>query len=387
MGKGGMCLQIQRMSITNFSKPVNMKKRSIQVLVFFVISVLIFACNSQFSKMNFPGKEWQKATPESQGVDGTIMLEVLNYLKSKSFEDGIEEVMIIRNGRVIYEGDSTYKNHNIWSCTKSFTSTVLGLLIQEGKCALGDQVYHYEPVLEAQYKDVTFRHFATMTSGYNAVGGSRWNEESEDWSLTPYDPATPLFTPGTQYAYWDEAMMMNGRVLTRIVQQTMKSYLDKKVMSKIGFGPWEWHAEGEVDGVPINNGCTNVSINARQLARFGHLFLNRGNWNGEQIIPESWVEMATSVQVPESIPVADTDRKSAMGSGSYGFNWWVNGGLSAMPGAPKNTYYASGLNHNVCFVIPEWNMVIVRMGVDGNPPEGKHIVWNEFLRRLADAVR
>jgi CubicO group peptidase (beta-lactamase class C family) len=375
------------MSNANFSKRVNMKKRSIQVLVFFVIGVLIFACNSQSSKMNFPGMEWQKATPESQGVDGTIMLEALNYLKSKSFEEGIEEVMIIRNGRLIYEGDSTYKNHNIWSCTKSFTSTVLGLMVHEGICALDDQVYQYEPVLEAQYKDVTFRHFATMTSGYNAVGGSRWNEESEDWSLTPYDPATPLFTPGTHYAYWDEAMMMNGRVLTRIVQQTMKSYLDEKVMSKIGFGPWEWHTEGEVDGVPINNGCTNVSINARQLARFGHLYLNRGNWNGEQIIPESWVEMATSVQVPESIPVADTDRKSAMGSGSYGFNWWVNGGLSAMPDAPRNLYYASGLNHNVCFVIPEWDMVIVRMGVDGNPPEGKHVVWNEFLRRLTDAVR
>jgi CubicO group peptidase (beta-lactamase class C family) len=193
--------------------------------------------------------------------------------------------------------------------------------------------------------------------------------------------------PGTQFAYWDEAMMMKGRVLTKVLQQTMKSYLDEKVMSKIGFGPWEWHTEGEVEGIPIHNGCTNISINANQLARFGHLFLNKGNWKGTQIIPEFWVEMATSVQVSDGIPVADTDRKNTMGSGSYGFNWWVNGGLSAMPHAPKKTYYASGLNHNVCFVIPEWDMVIVRMGMDGNPPEGKHIVWNEFLRRLADALQ
>lgn len=52
--------------------------------------------------------------------------------------------------------------------------------------------------------------------------------------------------------------------------------------------------------------------------------------------------------------------------------------ISVMLGALPRTYYACGLNHNVCFVIPEWNMVIVRMGVDGNPPEGKHVIWNEF---------
>jgi CubicO group peptidase (beta-lactamase class C family) len=336
--------------------------------------------------MIFPDKEWEKATPESQGVDEILMLEALNYLISKSFNDGIEELMIIRNGRVIYEGDSTHKKHNIWSCTKSFTSTVLGLMINDGICHLGDQVYQYEPSMEANYKNVTFRHLTTMTSGYNAIGDSRWNEASLDWSQTPYEPGEPIFEPGIQFAYWDEAMMMKGRILTRILQQSMKSYLDERVMSKIGFGLWEWHMEGDINGIPINNGCTNIVINARQMARFGHLFLNNGNWNGQQLVPASWVKMATVVQVPESIPVADTDRKSAMGSGSYGFNWWVNGGLSAMPDAPKNTYYASGLHHNVCFVIPEWDMVIVRMGVDGNPPEGKHVVWNEFLRRLTDAI-
>ena len=278
------------------------------------------------------------------------------------------------------------KKHNIWSCSKSFTSTVLGLMISEGKLKLNDLVHPYEPLLKEKYSQVTFRHFTSMTSGYNAIGDSRWNENSKDWSWTPYSPGEPLFEPGTQYAYWDEAMMMLGRAITRTLDQTMKSYLEEKITSKIGFGDWEWSHEGEVDGIPINNGCTNVVINARQLARFGYLYLNMGNWKGEQLIPEEWVEMATSTQVPASIPVADTDRKNARGSGAYGFNWWVNGGLSAMPDAPRRTYYASGFNHNVCFVIPEWEMVIVRMGVDSNPPEGKHVIWNEFLKRLAEGI-
>jgi CubicO group peptidase (beta-lactamase class C family) len=336
--------------------------------------------------MIFPGESWIRAEPSSQGVDRERMMEALEYLKSKSFDDANEEVMIIRNGRLIYEGDSIQKKHNIWSCTKSFTSTILGLLIEEGKCHLDKPVFNYEPVLQNEYSTVTLRHFATMTSGYNANGNSRWNEESADWSWTPYDPDSPLFAPGTEYAYWDEAMMMNGRILTTIAGESLKSYFNRKVATTIGFGPWTWGIEGEIDGIPINNGCTNIIINADQLARFGHLFLNKGNWDGDQLVPQKWVDMATAVQVADTIPIADTDRKRTRGSGSYGFNWWLSGGLSAMPDAPPETYYASGLNHNVCFVIPEWQMVIVRMGVDGNPPEGKHVVWNEFIKRLNLAI-
>lgn len=363
-----------------------MKKHYIYCSLIGLVIKALSACTGRQPDMIFPAESWERDTPANQQIDSQKMLDALDYLKSKSFEDGNEEVMIIRNGRIIYEGDSILKRHNIWSCSKSFTSTVLGLVIEDDLVRLDDHVHQYESLLEEKYPKVTFRHFTTMTSGYNAVGSTRWNGESEDWSWTPYDPGEPIFEPGTQYAYWDEAMMMKGRVLTRVLGKTMKDYFDEKVGNKIGFGEWKWHNEGEIEGIPINNGCTNVIINATQLARFGHLYLNKGKWKGKQVIPESWVDRATNVQVPVTIPVADTDRKSARGSGAYGFNWWINGGLSAMPDAPAKTYYASGLNHNVCFVIPEWNMVIVRMGVDGNPPEGKYVVWNKFLKRLGKAV-
>lgn len=355
-------------------------------ILFLLIASGLFTCTKTAPTMVYPGAEWIYASPESQGIRESAMMEALEYLKSKSFYNGNDELMIIRNGRVIFAGDSINNVHNIWSCTKTFTSTVLGLMIRDGFCKLDDPVSVYEPLLQTKYPDVTFMHFVTMTSGYNAVGQSRWNEDSHDWSRTPYVPDEPLFLPGTQYAYWDEAMMMLGRTLTGILGRTMKSYLDETAMDPIDFGAWEWGNEGEINGIPINNGCTNIHISAAQLARFGHLFLNKGKWKGQELIPEDWVINATSVQVPAYLPVADTDRQSVMGSGSYGFNWWVNGGLSALPDAPPGTYYASGLNHNVCFVIPEWDMVIVRMGTDGNPPEGKHIVWNEFIKRLSPAL-
>ena len=194
-----------------------------------LVLLTISACKKTTDqKTIFPGDRWEKAHPISQGVDETIMLEALEYLKSKSFENGNEEVLIIRNGRAIYQGDSINKKHNIWSCSKSFTSTVLGLMVDDGMVGLDDKVYQYEALLKDNYQEITFRHFTTMTSGYNAIGDSRWNESSKDWSWTPYQPGAPIFTPGSQYAYWDEAMMMKGKALTNVLGKTMNLILMKK---------------------------------------------------------------------------------------------------------------------------------------------------------------
>jgi CubicO group peptidase (beta-lactamase class C family) len=330
----------------------------------------------------------EKATSQSQGIYEAKLIEALEFLKSKSSRDGIDEVVIVRNGKIIYESKNASKKHSIYSCSKVFTSTVLGLLIAEKSVSLDDYAAKFEPALSKLYPKVTLRHFATMTSGYSAAGRSRWSDENTDWSLTPYTPEQPHFAPGTQYEYWDEAQMMFGKVLTGILQKTMKEYLTEKITDPIGMGAWEWDTEKQVNGIDINNGCTGVHVNSLQLARFGQLFLNNGRWNGKQLLPTKWVEMATSNQVPATTPVFQGDRSGAKGSGSYGFNWWVNSpdGLSKMPDAPLKVAYMSGKNHNVCCLIPEWNMVIVRMGDDENPPEGKHVVWNEFLKKVGESM-
>ncbi len=350
-----------------------------------IISTLIISC--QINKTIFPNKEWTKTTLEAKGFDEAKVENALAYLKSKSAQDGNSEVLIIKDGVVIYEGENTRRKHTIYSCSKAFTSTVLGLLIDEKRLKLEDFASDYEPSLKEFYPKITFKNFATMTSGYSAKGRSRWNDENSDWSLTPYTPEQPHFASGTHYEYWDEAQMMYGKVLTNVLGKTMKEYLTEKITDPIGMGEWTWETEQKTNGIDINNGCTGVTLNARQLAKFGLLFLNKGNWNGKQLISKAWCEMATSNQVPSQTPVFQGDRLTTKGSGSYGFNWWTNSvdGLSNMPDAPMKTAYLSGLNHNVCCIIPEWNMVIVRMGTDKNPTEPKHQVWNTFLKMIGEA--
>jgi CubicO group peptidase (beta-lactamase class C family) len=176
-----------------------------------------------------------------------------------------------------------------------------------------------------------------------------------------------------------------------IAGEPLEDLIERRIANPIGMKreKWDWGDWGKMDGIVVNGGSGNKSgpmkISAREAARFGLLFLNRGGWNGKQLISERWVDEATRVQVPASVPHGFAER-TASDPGEYGFNWWVNGikpdGKRKFPGAPPNTYCGAGHN-NYCFVIPEWKMVIVRLGLDGS---AKDKVWNDFLTKVGDAL-
>jgi len=333
--------------------------------------------------MNFPEGDWVEKTPDSQGVNPDKLNQALDYLASQCGEHKTDQVVIIRNGYMIWRGNDIDNMHNVWSCSKSFTSTVLGLLIDERKCQLDTKASDYVSSLQMQYPEVSLRHFATMTSGYDAVGGAQ--------TKTPYQPESQLYTAGSMYKYHDCAMNQFGNVLTRIASEPIEDLFRRKIADPIGMDgfAWDWHDWGSIDGLVVNGGAGNkgrgIHISARELARFGHIFLNRGKWDGKQLISSDWVDMATTAQVDNTLPAFDSSK--SVGPGAYGFNWWVNGigpdGLRKWPSAPTNTYAALGHNNNVCLVIPEWNMVIVRLGVDGNIPDAK---WDFFLKMVSEAL-
>ena len=346
--------------------------------------------------MTFPGKHWQETKPEAQGVDSTKLKAAVSYLKDNSGPDGIKELVIIRNGCMIWKGSDIDKMHGVWSLTKSFTSTVLGLLIDDDKATLDTHAKDYMPSMAEVYPDITLRHFTTMTSGYYAVGDKTSGGYKHGPSRTPFKPApTPLFKPpGSRYAYWDSAMNQFANVLTRIANEPIKNLFKKRIAETIGMdrAKWDWGDFGKIDGIVVNGGSGNsnkhIKISARELARFGHLFLNRGKWKNKQLISTSWVDIATKVHVSASMPLEPLS--GADGRGVYGYNWWVNGikpnGKRYWPGAPLGTYSASGYNNNDMFVIPEWKMVIVRLGLDQNKFAITGAIYSTFLEKVGQAI-
>jgi hypothetical protein len=321
--------------------------------------------------MDFPGSGWTEKSPESQGVDSGKLNAAMSYLASKCGSQGTSQAVVIRNGYMIWKGSDIDNDHNVWSTTKSFTSTVLGLLIEDGKCTLDTYAKDFHSALASEYPDVKLRHFATMTSGYD---GMNHRGESACQSHTPFEPAPPHFPPGSKYEYCDDAMNQFANVLTRIANQEIEKLFRDRIARKIGMNDakWDWADWGVVDGLVANGGAGNkgkgIHISARELARFGHLFLNRGNWNGQQLISAAWVDQATSAQVPASLPGSN---------GRYCYNWW------RLPSAPVSTYMAAGHNNNKCIVIRDWNMVIARTGTDGNIDDD---IYGAFLEKVEDAL-
>lgn len=357
----------------------------------FVFSMCVWAGD----KVVFPDKDWIEATAESQGVGSKQLEAAVAYLADNSGPDGVKELVIIRNGYMIWKGTNIDKMHGVWSLTKSFTSTVLGLLIDDGKATLDRLAKDHVPSMRKTYPNVTLRHFTTMTSGYYAIGDEPRGGYAHGPSLTPFDPGSkPLFAPGSKYAYWDSAMNQFANVLARIAGEPIEDLFKRRIADPIGMNraKWNWGDFGKIDGIVVNGGSGNnnkhIRISARELARFGHLFLNRGKWKGKQLISASRVDAATKSHVPASVPLGHSS--SADGRGVYGFNWWVNGikanGKRKWPGAPVGTYAASGYNNNDMFVIPKWDMVIVRLGLDQRQFTITDRIYGTFLEKIGRAI-
>lgn len=356
---------------------------------FFIVLFFLQFCTltSTLPAEEYPAA-WEKSSPESQGIDSLRLARAITRFERHLGTTGFSQAVIVRGGAIIWEGVDSRNRHNVWSVSKSFTSTVLGLLIDDGKCALDDPVAKYLPALDGQfpsYGQITFRHFVTMTSGYDAGG---------DQSSLPFKPTEPLFSPGSKFLYWDSAMNQLANALTRVAGEPIEELFRRRIAGPVGMDPdgWDWGDWGTVDSLLVNGGAGNKSkgihINARELARFGLLFLRGGRWNGKQVLSANWVRQATSVQVPVS--VAPAEEKNGQ-TGLYGFNWWVNGvrsnGIRRWPAAPDGTFAARGHNNNACVVIPEWDMVITRLSLKGKEEDFSDPRWNEFFTSLKAALK
>ncbi len=340
------------------------------------------------------GRELPTTTPEAQGVNSAKLKAAVAYMDDRFDPNGAKELVIVRNTCVIWTGPDVDAYHNIWSATKTFTSTVLGLLIADGKCSLDDLAVTYLPGLDDRYplySRIKLRHLASMSSGYKGqlVGVS--TEQPWGDPMRYLEPAEPSYEPGTRVQYQDHQVFVLGAILTRLAGEPLQAVFQRRIADPIGLTRWDWGVNGELDGIKLNNAAgtpskaPGVRITARQLARYGLLCLNGGKWDGQQLLPASFVAEAGRNQVPGV-------GASTFLHGRYGLYWWTNDimptGKRPWPAAPPRTYTAHGHGCNFCFVIPEWNMVLVRMGTVpiGKTPQ-QDPLWNTFFARLTEAIR
>jgi CubicO group peptidase (beta-lactamase class C family) len=364
----------------------------------FVLFVLICARGVAGREMVFPAAEWARATPESAGLDPDTLRAAIAYMDDQFGPEGAKELAIVRRGRLIWEGPDADAYHPIFSCTKTFTSTILGLLIDDGKCTLDTRAVEVLPELDDEhprYARIRLRHLASMTGGY--CGEVREVSEEQPWGdpLAYFLPVAPRFEAGTRIEYHDHDVHLLGRIIMRLAGEPLADVFRGRIADPIGVTRWDWGVCGALDGLtycnaagtPCARGGGGIRTTARQFARYGYLYLNRGRWDGRQLLSAEFVDEATCSHVPADLP----GRSNRLLAGRYGLYWWTNGvradGTRPWPSAPAGAYTPHGRSANFCFVIPEWEMVIARTGSTPIAESGQgDALWEGFFSRLAEAM-
>lgn len=326
----------------------------------------------------FPDKQWQTSSAEAQGVNAELLEKAMQRIADISGKDGNRQTVLIRNGYVIWQGDQVNVKHHIWSCSKSFTSVCFGVAWDRGLLSPDDLASDHLPWLNEHYPTITLQQLITFTSGYG-------HEEKE-----AFKPTAPRYKPGAFFNYSNESQVL-GAIIAKRFGKTLLEVFRENIGDPIGIDRqvMSWRSlNTTVEGIEALYGGQGVEIDALNLARFGWLMANDGVWNGKRLLSRRYVRQATRPNLARDIPPFKADAWYVNLPGNYGMHWWTNGprpnGTPHWPSAPPGTFAAQGLHNNNCFVIPEWQMVLVRMGED-NLKDGME-KWDEVFAFLAQAL-
>lgn len=336
-------------------------KQKLNTCVLSLLSLAYFPLTSGANTgIEFPETSWSTPPSEMSVLSAETVQQAVDALSGIVGNDGVSGTMLIHKGYVLWEGDRTDEMRPIWSCTKSILSTCLGLLWDEGKCTPDDLAWKYLPELKENYPEVTLRHLATFTSGLHV----------ENYSL---EVGPPDYSVGTAMHYSGQSDIL-AYILTRIAGESLEDLFKRRIADPIGMDPdgWEWKSLYTREGLRINGGAgfpnNGMHMTAQNLARFGWLYANRGSWDGNQLISCDYIDYATKPLVPADIALHEANGWYYVLPGIYGLNWWTNGidfeGNRLWEHAPDSTFAAQGNRNNICIIVPEWKLVLVRTGSD-----------------------
>ena len=288
-----------------------------------------------------PGQTFPRNTPESQGIHSEHLRNLVEEL-AYSPDTDMHHFMVLRHGNVICETDFAPYRKGIWHIThsmcKSITGMAAGLLIDEGKLDLSENIYKIFHDKGSTWTkifrpEVTVENLMTMTSGvtFNESGIVSGN----DW-LESYLNAPLSEKPGTKFQYNSLNSYVLSAIITERTGKPMDEYLKPRLFEPLGITDYLW----EKCPRGITKGGWGLFMHTEDMAKLGQLYLKKGKWNGKQIIPESWAEASVTKKVD-----------SIEGTYGYGYQLW-------MEERPGSFEYNGMLGQNV-LIYPDVDMVIV----------------------------
>jgi len=308
-----------------------------------------------------------RSSPESQGVDPAGISALLDTLEAAPDIEP-HSLVVVRHGQVVAEGWwSPYASelpHLLYSLSKSFASTALGLALGEGLVDLDATVLSYFPELDAEIKDprsrsMRVRHIAAMASGHLTETLDRALANDPVDLVRGFLLVPPDREPGTVFAYNQPCTYTLAAIVQRLSGQTLVEYLRPRLLDPLGIGPvgWQQHPVGR------DLGFTGLHATTDAIARLGLLYLQRGVWEGTRLLSEAWVAEATSTQV------ANPDEANPDWRQGYGFQFWM----------ARHGYRGDGAYGQFCVVLPEQDAVVAITAATQNMQAVLDAVWEHLL--------
>jgi CubicO group peptidase (beta-lactamase class C family) len=307
-----------------------------------------------------------RSTPEAQGVSSSAILDFIEAADKQV--NAMHSFMLVRHGHVVAEGwwspyDANTR-HSMYSLSKSFTSTAVGLAVAEGKFSVDDTVLKFfpdeaPPDPSANLRAMRVSDLLRMNTGQHAEEMSKFSFESSQPLVKLFLSMPVAHKPGTHFWYNTPATFMCSAIVQKTTGQTVLDYLKPRLFDPLGIeGPtWEMKQQYSFGG-------SGLAIRTEDIAKFGQLYLQRGQWNGKQLVPTSWIDAATTRQTSNgSNPTSDWDQ-------GYGYQFWR---------CRNDVYRGDGAFGQFCIVMPEKDAVIAITSGTRDMQGVLILVWDKLL--------
>ncbi len=323
----------------------------------------------------------------SEFVYSGTTYNILQYLDS-SYTQGL---IIIKNDTIQYEnywrGQAEDVQHISWSMAKSFVSALFGIAMEEGYIKSVDQVVEeYLPALkDSGYEGVKIKDVLQMATGvkFDETYSDPKSDINRYWNDFIFGKSQDEFAgtlinqkpPGTYNHYVSINTHVLGMIIVSATGKSLTEYLQEKIWEPIGA---EFDAYWLLDGKGMEMALGGLNACLRDYAKLGRLYLNKGNWNGTQIVPAHWIEQSVNITEEHLTPHSENSAHPGIG---YGYQWWI-------PEGNEGEFLASGVFNQYIYINPSTNTVIVKNSAnknyyDGENPHSLTKVHIELFRKLA----
>ncbi len=319
-----------------------------KLLSYFLVISLILILSSGLRAQNV--QKLPRSSPEAEGVSSAGILDFLNAVDTGRVE--LHSYMFIRHGKVIAEGwwkpyNPAYK-HLLFSASKTFTATAVGLAVSENRLKVTDKVISFFPYSLPDsvcdyIKDLTVQNLLTMSVGQDPEPRSMGN--NGDW-ITSFLATEPIQMPGTVFKYNNMATFMLSAIVQQVTGETVFDFLMTRIFKPLEIRGIDW----DLNPQGINLGMIGLRLHTEDLAKFGQLLLQEGMWNKKQLIPGTWVKEATSFKIESYEPSNKSPKE---------LNDWAQGYAYQMWRGRNNTVRVDGMGGQFVVLIPEKDAIVV----------------------------